>query len=458
MRPTDWLKFLFGNRAAILNVAQSSSAIWAGVALVVLTGFARNYDQTFIGENPVMWLFGSLLFSFVSGTWLYVVLYGFFARREIADADGVKPEFWSGWRAFMGLFWLTAPIAWLYAIPVERFCDSLLAAKLNITLLAVVSLWRVLLTARVMQVVTSVSFTMALVWVLFAAALEVCVVFFFGESFGKRLMSAMGGMRNSPEEEILLSAMGTAFTVAFWIVPISFLIGLLWRTLRVLTALPEPKPSRMAWWTLAGLTAFWVSVSIVPQRELEKSVAVERLITSGESRAALDFLAACQPVDFAPARTLPPKPYEREFFDELPACIGVVRPDDPLWVRSHLMRRLDQMPSHYLLRWSRKKSLETLPVEEQIKYIASGLGRFGPDAGAMQQLLDGLERIPEGREWLKTNRVFLAGVKGAIEWDQFNNRRYKTTEAEHESQLLSLSNRLQHINLTNPIPGSASPP
>ena len=295
MRPTDWLKFLFGNRAAILNVAQSYSAIWVGIALVVLTGFARNYDQTFIGENPVMWLFGSLMFSFVSGTWLYVVLYGFFARREIADADGMKPDFWSGWRSFMGLFWLTAPIAWLYAIPVERFCDSLLAAKLNITLLAVVSLWRVLLTARVMQVVTSVSFTMALVWVLFAAALEVCVVFFFGESFGKRLMSAMGGMRNSPEEEILLSAMGTAFSVAFLIVPISFVIGLLWRTRRILTALPKVKPGRMPWWTLAGLTVFWMTVSIVPQRELENSVSAERLIANGESRAALDYLSARQP-------------------------------------------------------------------------------------------------------------------------------------------------------------------
>lgn len=449
MQSTDWLKFLFGNRAAIRNMAQSSGAIWAGVALVVLTGIARNYDQTFITENPVMWMFGSLLFSFVSGSWLYVVLYGFFTRREMADADGVKPDFWSGWRSFMGLFWLTAPIAWLYAIPVERFCDSLLAAKLNITLLALVSLWRVLLMARVMQVVTSASFAMALVWVLFAAALEVCVVFFLGDGFGKRLMAAMGGMRNSPEEEILVSAMGTAFSFAFWTVPISFLLGLFWRTQRVLNAMPTSQPSPMPWRTLGVLAVFWVAMAIVPQRELSNSVAVERLIASGESRAALDYLAARQPGDFAPDRVLPPKPYEREFFSELPACFGVVRADDPLWVRSHLMRRLNQMLSHYSPHWSRKSSRESLPEEMQIEQIASSIGNFGPDPGAMLQLLNGLDRIPEGNGWLKTNSLFLDGVRTAIKQEMPPLWRNKKADAANVSDWLVLSKHRRYLDDTN---------
>lgn len=458
MRAVDFLKYFFGGRAAILKVAQWRGGIWAGIFLVLLTGIARNYDQTFIPENPVMWLFGPLLFSFISGSWLYIVLYGCFARREIADADGVKPNFWSGWRLFMGLFWITAPIAWLYAIPVERFFDSVTAAKLNITLLAVVSLWRVLLMTRVMQVVTSANFLMALVWVLFAAALEVCVVFFFGGGFAKRIMSSMGGMRNSPEEEILYSAMSTVFGVAFWTVPIALVIALLWRTRRVLTALPTSQPGRMPWWTLAGLAMFWVSVSIVPQRELANSVAVENLVTGGKSRAALDYLAARQPADFAPARTLPPKPYERDFFEELPACFGVVRSDDPAWVRAHLMRRLDQMLLHFGPRWSRNKSLASIPPEEQIEHIADGLGWFGPDAGAMLKLLDGLGRIPEGNIWLKANPVFLTGVRAATQNEQSAYRRNNKTEAENASDWLLLSNSVHQLNFTNAIPGSASPP
>src|SRR5215471_20886847 len=203
MRPTNGLWYLFGQRRAILELATWRQGIWAGLILVVLTGVARNYDQEFILENPLKWLLGSLLFSIVSGSWLYVVLYGWFARREMKYAEAGKPGYWSGWRLFMGLFWLTAPAAWLYAIPVERFADSLTAAKLNLALLAVVSLWRVLLMARVMQVVTAVSFWLALVWVLLASAVEVCVVFFFGGGFAKAIMSAMGGLRNSPEEDLL---------------------------------------------------------------------------------------------------------------------------------------------------------------------------------------------------------------------------------------------------------------
>lgn len=458
MLSSDWLKFLFGQRAAILNVAQWRGAIWAGVALVILTGIARNYDQTFITENPVMWLFGSLLFSFVSGSWLYVVLYGFVARCKMAGADGVKPDYWSGWRSFMGLFWLTAPIAWLYAIPVERFCDSLLAAKLNITLLALVSLWRVLLMARVMQVVMSAPFVMAVAWVLFAACVEVCVVFFFGGGLSRAIMTSMGGMRNSPEEEILFSAMSAVFTVAFWTVPISLLIALSWRTQRLLTALPALKPSPMPWRTLTGLAVFWVSVSIMPQRELANSVAVERLVAAGNARAALDYLASRQPADFAPARTLPPKPYEREFFEELPACFGAVKSADPPWVRAHLLRRLDQMLSHYGPRWSHRKSLESFPNEEQIQLIAAGLGWFGPDAGAILQLLDGLARIPEGTDWLKANPAFLDGVRAATKENKPPGSRSKKTDAENASDWLLLSNRVHQLDGTNAAPGNASPP
>lgn len=458
MHSSDWLKYLFGNRAAILNAAQWRGAIWAGVALVVLTGFARNYDQMFITENPVMWLFGSLLFSFVSGSWLYIVLYGFFARREMANADGVKPNFWSGWGLFMGLFWLTAPIAWLYAIPVERFCDSVTATKLNITLLAVVSLWRVLLMTRVIQVVTTASFVMALVWVILAAALEVCVVFFFGGGFAKRIISSMGGMRNSPEEELLYSAMGTVFGVAFWTVPVSLVVALLWRESRMLTALPKSQPGPMPWRTLAVIAALWVVVAIVPQRELASSVAVERFVTEGKARAALDYFASHQPADFAPARTLPPKPYESAFFEELPACFDVVQANDPAWVRAHLMQRLDQMLLHYAPRWSRHTTLASFPMAEQIKHVADGLQWHGPDARGLLQLLDGLSRIPEGNPWLKANSIFLEGVRESVKAEPARSHRKAQTEAEQKSDWLRLSNRLYTLSTTNGNFDNAPPP
>ena len=75
------------------------------------------------------------------------------------------------------------------------------------------------------------------------------------------------------------------------------------------------------------------------------------------------------------------------------------------------MQRLEQMLSHYS--WSRKRTFASYPPEEQMANIELGLSWYGPDAKAIAELLDGLCRIPEGREWLKTNPVFLDGVKAA---------------------------------------------
>src|SRR5436190_1804978 len=125
------LGFQFGGKAAIEAVARSRSALPTGIALVLLTGIARNYDQKFILESP-LWLIGPLIFSFFSGTFLFAIVYWGFSRRHLGAA-GTLPS--SGqWRRFMALFWMTAPVAWLYAIPVERFLSSYRAAQANLTL------------------------------------------------------------------------------------------------------------------------------------------------------------------------------------------------------------------------------------------------------------------------------------------------------------------------------------
>ena len=81
-------------------------------------------------------------------------------------ADGKSPPFWKNYRAFLGLFWLTAPLAWLYAIPVERFLDPVAAVEANYLLLAIVATWRVLLMIRVAQVFTGRNVVSAILLVL----------------------------------------------------------------------------------------------------------------------------------------------------------------------------------------------------------------------------------------------------------------------------------------------------
>ncbi len=458
MQASLWLRYLLGQGRAIREVAESRSALWTGIGLVLLTAIARNYDQTFIGEKPFLWLFGPLLFSVVSGTWLYIVVYGWFVRRGTADADGHKPAFWSGWRCFMGLFWMTAPVAWLYAIPVERFYDSIAAAKLNLCLLAIVSFWRVALMARVFQVMAGAPFVMGLVWVLLASAVEVCVVVLFGGSFAKRIMAGMGGMRNSPEEEILYKAMSTVFTVAFWAVPVALVTALLWRPFGRLTPLPGLQPRPIAWGSLTTLALFWVVVAIMPQRELVNSVAVERLIASGQARAALDYLGKRDRTDFAPARILPPRPYERELFEQLPACFDVLQSADPIWVRRHLLRRLDEMMVHYGPRWNPRTRLESLPPEEQIQHIVDGVEWHGPDAEGLLKLVNGVERIPEGQAWLATNKTFLQALQQTVNDPDVRKSSKAKSETEQMADWLSLSNRLRDLLPGDWLKPIASPP
>ncbi len=447
MNPIVWGMYLLGKGAAIRELAENRATIWVGIILVLLTSIARNYDQTLILEKPFFWLFGALLFSLVSGTWLYLVVYTDFIRSAAADADDVKPEFWGRWRTFMGLFWMTAPVAWLYAIPVERCFDSLTAAKANLLLLGIVSLWRVLLMTRVVQFLTRARFIAVLLWVLFAAAVEILVVFFFGGAFAQAIMRGMGGMRNSPEEALVLSALGSVFSVAVWGSPVLLITAFFVGRLQTAEDLPAPVRSSFNARWLIVFAVIWIGLAVLPQIELSRNVKVERLMAAGEYRAALNYMSARERKDFSPARVLVPNAYEYPIFEELPACFAVVQANDAPWVQAHLLQRLDQMLTHSAP-WRRKTSLEQYPVDEQIDDVADGLKWYGPDAERVNSLLDGLGRISAGRDWLNRNSNFLAGVQIAVGRSAFRDRRNRT-EAEQLSDVLSLSNRLYSMGLTN---------
>lgn len=441
MHPSTWLRYLFGQGSAIREVAESRSAMWLGVGFVLLTAIARSYDQTFIGEKPLLWLFGPLLFSVVSGSWLYVVAYGWLARWRMEDLGEGKPAFYSGWRGFMGLFWMTAPVAWLYAIPVERFCDPVAAAKANVALLAVVSLWRVLLMTRVLQCLTRAPFFVAVFWVLFAAAVEVLVVFFFGGAFARAVMRGMGGMRNSPAEEVLFGAMGTAFVGAFWTAPAAFVLALILKPKQPTIPLPPLNHDRLAWRLLIAAAVFWVGVAVWPQIQLRRNLTVENLFAQGRTREALDFLGQHQPGQFAPARALPPKPFERSVFEELPACFDALALSDPVWVRIFLLQCLNETMVHYGPRWGRDSN----SPEQRVETMQAGLSLYHREPHGLLKLLNGLTRIPEGQAWLATNRIFLEAMQRVANDGAIQNR--PKPESSAANDWLSLSNRVQGLLL-----------
>lgn len=447
MRARDCLLYLVGHREGIQAVAASRAAIPTGAALVLLTAIARNYDQTFIGESPFFWLFGPLLFSFVSGWWLYAVVYGWCVRRWRAPGDAAPTDkFWSGWPAFLGLFWMTAPIAWLYALPVERFLGDVPAAKVNVALLATVALWRVLLMARTFSVLCRVNLFLTLSSVLVAAAVEVMVVAFFGGGIAKRIAASMGGMRNSPAEDILLGAMGTAFMGALFVGPVVLIIALLCCPREDPEPFPIPVPGRAPGRMLLVAAVVWAGLAIVPQIELSRSVHVEQLVHRKEWRAALDYLATRQPGDFAPARALPPKPFERELFTDLPPLLGAVRESDPAWVRGYLFQRLDQLVEHLGPRWRRRAPPPGRPFEEQVKDITSGLQWHRQSPPDWASLLKSISSLPEGRAWLGSNPALLESWARTVAEKPWTAR---WRDAGSESDWRALAAQLVAVGATN---------
>ena len=448
------LGFLVGRADAIRHVASSKAAFWTGMALVLLTAFPRNYDQTYIPEKPVLWFLGPLLFSLVSGTWLFLVSYGLCARWKMDYADGKKPPLWSAWRGFMGAFWMTAPIAWIYAIPVERFWDSLTATKANLWLLGIVSLWRVLLMARVFQVVCQAPAFRCLLWVLLAAGVEVVALGIFGGGLERRVLAGMGGLRNSPEEELIFRAVGNVAGAAFWGVPISALILALWRWNGTATTWPATKGGRIPWAFLSVSLAAWVALAIPRQTELKRNVTVEQLAEKGDIRAALDFMNRHQPEDFARARSLPPKLYEWATSEDVPRWLREIRSDDAPWIHRHLLRAAKVLVAREK-EWSEQHEIETPLTEEQSKH---SFGGRSPTAAGWNDILLGLEQFQDGRSWRHAqSNLWLAAIRHYnLNGDA---RRFENEEGETLKDRLRLMEALAKLGY--PVPSqtnSAVPP
>src|SRR5690606_14448526 len=98
------------------------------------------------------------------------------------------------------LYWMTALLAWLYALPVENFLDSADAVRVNLSLLALVSLWRVLLITRATVVLLGASFWAAFFLVmLFADTLALVILVFTPLP----VFNIMGGIPLTESEQVI---------------------------------------------------------------------------------------------------------------------------------------------------------------------------------------------------------------------------------------------------------------
>ena len=300
------VRYLLGYQNAIQAVARSKSTFWLGLLFVLSTGFAREYDGEDLLAQPwhiFLPLAASLATSFV----LYLLVYtAVWFRSEERFA------FFAGYRQFLSFYWLTAPLAWLYAIPVERFFSAGIATWLNLCFLAMVAAWRVLLISRVLSVWLGVKYRSVFVLVmLFSDTLALILV----TVIPAPIFSLMGGIRHTPSEILIHDAISFVQVTGV----LSFLVWLI-GSITVLSVKSrweidieyDTSNSRGTWaksvWGLAIIMLLiWAAILPFTQPEQQRRFHVEQLIQEMKFDEAMEYLSQYEKSDFPPGWSLPPR-------------------------------------------------------------------------------------------------------------------------------------------------------
>jgi len=395
--------FLF-DRRAICTIAASKHAVWLGLLLVFSAAFAREYDGEDLLREP--WhLLIPLGASLAVAVALFLVLWcACHGWKWKSPADG--------FRSFLALFWLTAPLAWLYAIPVERMFAAGDSVRANLLLLAVVAAWRVALITRVVTVLLNIPWWWALCPVMLLADTLMLTVLNFTPM---PIIAVMGGVRLTDAEQAvfairLLTGAAGALTWLLWLGGTVLLCGV------VKCQLTLPAGNRRGvspgLWAIAGASLLvWAAVLPFTQPGQQRRWQVEHNMRSGDIEAGVRLMAAHQQSDFPPHWDPPP----RTGYGEKKPSMGkvmllVMQHEADSWVvRTYTRKYLNFIGSDtmsaYMFQMSDQQFeenlafLETLPqdsplIEKQRKPLTRFALRHSRHSQRIHDLL-GIEEPPE---------------------------------------------------------------
>lgn len=300
------LRYLIGNRQAILDLASSRWSLLVGALFVLSAGFAREYDGSDLRREPwhLALPFGA---SLVSSLALFCLAWCGQFRKE------PRPVFVSAYLSFLGLFWMTAPLAWFYAVPYEHFLSAVDAVRANLWTLGLVSVWRVALMSRVLVVLLN-----------YRPWAAVSVVLLFGDTVALFLLQfvpiplidLMGGLHLTDSDRLLQEVtIGVLFAGGCSFVLWLFLAALAFAESRLRWEIPAPvgAPSFRPSVPLLGLAlvslAIWAMVLPFTQPEQQLRFRVEKLFQTCRVRDAVAEMSAHQLSEFPPHWNPPPRVY-----------------------------------------------------------------------------------------------------------------------------------------------------
>ena len=327
------LRYLLGYRSAILDVAANPSSVWLGFIFVLSAGFAREYDRVDLFREP--W---HLLLPFAASLATSVILYFLvdqLAVRRSAKLRSFLQEYWF----FLGLYWITAPLAWFYAIPVERLLAPASAVEANLGLLALVSVWRVLLIIRVIVVAYHANpIAAALIVMLFADSLVIFLLVVLPRPVP--IIDIMAGVGSSEGEvavAILTMALTTIAVGTYPIWVLASVIAFWFRQPSWRPAIRNPASSSRidpSVWVLAFFSIVgWGLLLPSTQREQQLRTRVEMAIDEGRFQDAVTIMSNHNPGDFPPLWKPMSHLAERDRFLRVTDLVELLadRPSD--WVR-----------------------------------------------------------------------------------------------------------------------------
>lgn len=298
------LQYLFGYREGIQGIATCRQALPLGAIFVFSAGFAREYDGEYLLAEP-WYLLIPLVASLVTSFLLWWLVACIAPSRSL-------PEFplWKTYRAFLGLYWMTAPLAWLYAIPYERWLSPADALRMNLWTLGAVALIRVVLMCRAVHVLTGMTIASSIAAVmLFADSIMLGLLFLTPLP----VIEFMGGVRHTESESLLLETafiVGGLGIVSFPVWSIGYIVALTkrGRTAETPLCLDTPGvPASSGMWLLGFVSLLiWIPILPITQPEQQRRWIVERDLNSGRIADALAFLSRHQPDDFPPSWEPPP--------------------------------------------------------------------------------------------------------------------------------------------------------
>ncbi len=401
MRFRDCLLYLIGNREAIRKVARCDKSLWLGAFFVLTAGIAREYDQEYVLSS-----IGLFLAPFLVSLIICVVLRCLcqFYFRSTVNPQGLGP-----FRGFLGLFWMTAPCAWIYAFPVEECFSSITALKINVILLAVVSVWRIWIFSRAIRVLTGVN----IVWAVLAFAMPVVLVASLYSHLS--IVGVMSGGSQTAEQQLLVEINAAVCAGAFYLAIPAWIV-FVWHACLVKTSTSLESIQKIPYGQRLKATCFLILVGAIgimipAQVRLSRLSNFQQLADQKHYQAAVAYANLFERGAFPATRQIYPA-LAYYGFETAMGLFSQLQGDERAWLRHDIEKWVSRglEPRHHFFE-DLVQALEDCPVTEY--HVAL----LKPYRERIAQILTGKESVASISNWVEALDIDL-GHDSAVQQSQ----------------------------------------